>query len=138
MPEQEKPLPKVKIYRHTEQMKQDPRGWAFFPFQAGPDIRPPCDTESLHLVMSQPGAVRGNHYHEHSAEWFCVFGGRAELYYEENGVVRTEPLDRDDLVVYIPPGVPHTIKNIGSTPVYLLAFREKTAENPHTKPYPLV
>lgn len=131
-------MPKVKIYRHSEQMKTDQRGWAFFPFQAGPDVRPPCDTESLHLVMSEPGAVRGNHFHHHSAEWFCVFGGRAELYYEEEGIVQTVLVDRDDLVIHIPAGVPHAVKNIGTTPVYLLAFRENAEGDPHTNPYPLV
>ena len=131
-------MPKVKIYRHSEQMKQDRRGWAFFPFQAGPDVRPPCETESLHLVMSEPGAIRGNHFHDHSAEWFCVFGGQGELYYEEDGLVQTARLDRDDLVIYIPPGVPHAVKNIGSTPLFLLAFRENAKGDPHTKPHPLV
>lgn len=128
-------MDRLKIFSLPGQLKADPRGWVFFPFQADPGPAPGgCDPSSLHIVQSLPGAVRGNHYHPTAAEWLYVFGGPTALYWKEDGRLHSKVLDGDDRLVYIPAGVTHTVVNTGAGPVYLVSFRESHREEDHTRP----
>ena len=33
------------------------------------------NVKNIHYSHSLPGAIRGNHYHEHKTEWLCVTQG---------------------------------------------------------------
>lgn len=77
---------------------------------------------NAHLVLTEPGHVRGNHYHERGTEVIVVLGpGLVRL--REDGV------DRDVLVppgeatrFVIPPGVPHAFRAPGPGPMVLIGF----------------
>lgn len=78
--------------------------------------------ENVHVVISLPGAVRGNHYHLHGTETMTV-SGPAVVAIRENQSVQTIAVP--DSAVYrftIPPQVSHAIQNTGDKPSVLVAF----------------
>ena len=98
----------------------------FFPFDRLPVNNPVnIELESLHLVMSLPGMVRGNHIHPETGEWICVFGGPARFFWEDEGQVRSRDLDDETTLIHIPAGVGHALRNNGDKPNFLIAFRKK-------------
>ncbi|MDY6850805.1 MAG: cupin domain-containing protein [Thermodesulfobacteriota bacterium] len=123
---------RVKIFALNDQFNPGDRGWAFFPFQAGLGLSPAgCDLVSLHMVKTRPGARRGNHRHPESAEWLYVYGGNASFYWQEEAKVKEALLNKGAHAVYIPADTAHAIKNTGTGPFYLTAFREVSSQCPH-------
>lgn len=72
----------------------------------------------MFVSRTNPGFTRGNHYHDLKVEKFCVLEGDA--------VIRFRPILREEVtehrvsgtefkVVDIPPGMTHSIENVGST-----------------------
>ena len=124
----------LKIYKPTDQFFSDERGWAFFPFQGDlASIPAGIDLTSFHVVKTEPGHVRGNHFHPETAEWLHVFGQAFELFWQEDGENKSETFYEENLIIFIPPNIPHAVKNIGSGPMYVAAFREKSVKGPHTR-----
>lgn len=90
---------------------------------------------NLHIVSLKPGAVRGNHYHEHQTEWICVLGGPCKFV-----AVDRESGERMELVfdgescpqIVVGPGVSHAAKNTGEEAIYLLCYADQPLdrENP--------
>ena len=116
----------VKIIEIGSGLKEDERGWALFPFQLGVDglDASRIDWDSLHLVLSRPEAVRGNHIHPDGAEWLFCCQGTTMLYWEEDGVVASAELAGGAFLVFIPAGIPHALINNGRTDSVIMAFRE--------------
>lgn len=132
-------MDRVKIFVLPKQFHSDRRGWVFVPFQA--DLDPPpsgMDLSSLHTVRTEPGAVRGNHYHPDAAEYLHVFGGTCTFHWEEDGRVLSEVLDGDDRLIFVPAGTAHALENTGSGPVWLVALRGAAEAEPHTIPREIV
>ncbi len=128
----------VQIIPLPEGLKTDGRGWVLFPFQNIPGPAPQADLWTLHVVRSEPGAIRGNHYHPGSAEWLHIFGGRATFHWEEDGQVRSRVIDRDDVLIFIPPGISHAVTNDSDRAVYLWAFREPSDQPDESRSRPIV
>jgi dTDP-4-dehydrorhamnose 3,5-epimerase-like enzyme len=108
------------VKKHVLARRADARGWVVDPVirpsQAGP-------LGHAHLASLEPGAIRGNHVHSGAAEFVLVWGGRAEIAWEENGRVTREVVSDDPLVVFeIPPGIPHAVTNVGARTAYLIAY----------------
>ncbi len=77
----------------------------------------------MFVSRTRPGVTRGNHYHDLKVEKFCVLEGDA--------VIRFRPILGDEVsehrvsgrefkVVDIPPGMTHSIENVGSTEMIVL------------------
>lgn len=77
----------------------------------------------MFVSRTNPGFTRGNHYHDIKVEKFCVLDGDA--------VIRFRPILGDEVtehrvsgtdfkVVDIPPGMTHSIENVGSTEMIVL------------------
>jgi len=74
---------------------------------------------------TKPGVVRGNHYHTHKIEKFCVIEGNALIRLrnrdtneiKEYGVSGNEPE-----IVEMTTGWTHNIKNVGDTEMKLLIW----------------
>jgi len=77
----------------------------------------------MFVSRTLPGITRGNHYHDLKVEKFCVLEGDA--------VIRFRPILGDDVtehrvsgtdfkVVDIPPGMTHSIENVGATEMIVL------------------
>jgi len=85
---------------------------------------------NAHVVISQPGAVRGNHYHLNGREMIAVMGP-AMVRIEENDQIRDIEIPVNKVYRWvIPPMVPHAIKNTGDQPNILVAFNTVT-HDPH-------
>ena len=88
----------------------------------------PLDAERLpqqrnvHVAMTAPGAIRGNHYHEHSSEVSVVIGP-ALVRLREDGVLRDIQVPEGRAYRFVfPPGVSHAFQNTGASPLFLMAF----------------
>lgn len=77
----------------------------------------------MFVSRTHPGITRGNHYHDLKVEKFCVLEGEA--------VIRFRPILGTDVtehrvsgsnfkVVDIPPGITHSIENVGNTEMVVL------------------
>lgn len=99
----------------------DARGFVFEPLLE----REIAAQRNLHVVLSLPGAVRGNHMHGRRTEILAVVGP-ALVRYRENGELRDVTLGETEVVRFeFPPGVPHAIKNTGSRPQVILSFNDQ-------------
>jgi UDP-2-acetamido-2,6-beta-L-arabino-hexul-4-ose reductase len=70
----------------------------------------------IFVSRSNPGVVRGNHYHDTKIEKFCVVQGRAAICFRHilgGEVIRYEVSGEEMTVVDIPPGYTHSIENLG-------------------------
>jgi dTDP-4-dehydrorhamnose 3,5-epimerase-like enzyme len=96
----------------------DRRGFLTEPLR--PDQLP--TQRNVHLVLSAPGAVRGNHYHRRGTEVMVVVGP-ALIRIREAGVVRDVHVpDRQAFRFTFPPGVAHAIQSTGSSPLVFVCF----------------
>jgi dTDP-4-dehydrorhamnose 3,5-epimerase-like enzyme len=77
---------------------------------------------NVHLVLTEPGGIRGNHYHVRGSEITVVLGP-ALFRYRDEGVVRD--LHIPEGVAFrmrIPPGVAHAFRNTGEGTQVILGF----------------
>jgi UDP-2-acetamido-2,6-beta-L-arabino-hexul-4-ose reductase len=81
---------------------------------------------NAHVVVSQPGAVRGNHYHIYGTETISVKGPALLRIREENDTRDIEIPNARIFRFIIPPKVSHAIKNTDSQPNILVAFNTQT------------
>jgi UDP-2-acetamido-2,6-beta-L-arabino-hexul-4-ose reductase len=99
-------------------MRTDRRGW----------LVEPVDQDALrlqanaHLVLSQPGEIRGNHFHRRGAEIMVVVG-TALVRARVDGALRdvTVP-EGESYRFHIPPGVAHAVMGTGASPMILISF----------------
>ena len=78
--------------------------------------------KNAHVVMTEPGGIRGNHYHEHGTE-IAVVMGPALVRLREGGVIRDMNVPEGEAYRFtVPPGVAHAFQNTGSNPMLLIAF----------------
>lgn len=97
---------------------QDARGFVIEPLDAG---RLPKQ-QNVHVAMTASGAIRGNHYHEHSTE-VSVIIGPALVRLREDGVVRDIQVPEGRAYRFtLPPLVSHAFQNTGSAPMLIMAF----------------
>lgn len=83
-----------------------------------------------HLILSvaHPGQTKGGHFHKRKHEWFCVIKGKALLEVVNNRTGETASVVMGDnamVLVKIYPHHTHTIKNVGSEDMYLLAYTDE-------------
>ena len=96
----------------------DARGLVLEP--VGPDDLP-CQ-KNVHLVLTEPGCVRGNHFHERGTEITVVLGP-ALLRYREGGGVRDFIVPEGEAYrATIAPGVAHAFQNTGKGRMIVLGF----------------
>ena len=124
----------------SEEIFTDPRGLSFFPLRDRVR-RPEILIRNFHLVSIEPGQVRGNHAHPGHLEWLYPFHGAGDFIWEGSDGSRQERrLAGGRVLIRIPPGVAHAMRNPGPEVMYLLAWREpaaETGEQPETLPHPL-
>ncbi len=115
---------------------RDARGLVFEPL----DAAELAIQRNLHVVITEPGQVRGNHYHRLTTETVAVLGP---------ALVRVRGVDglRDFALAggeirrfVIPPGIPHAIRHDGPQAGVLVSFatRPHDPENPDTYPEILI
>jgi len=78
--------------------------------------------QNVHIVVSQPGAVRGNHYHRVGTERITVIGP-ALARFREGSEISDIVIEAGEAVRFtIPPGISHAVKNTGAHPCVMVAF----------------
>lgn len=108
----------------------DARGVVFEPLAADRI----ASQRNAHVVISQPGVVRGNHYHSRGTETIAV-AGPALVRIKENDEIRDIEVPKKKVYRFtFPPNVPHAIKNTGDQLNILVAFNtcEHDPEDPDT------
>ena len=97
---------------------RDPRGLVFEPLAAD-DI---AMHRNVHVVITVPGAIRGNHHHTRGTEITSVVGP-VLVRYREAGIVRDVEVPAGEAWRFaFPTGVAHAFKNTGSAPFALVSF----------------
>lgn len=95
---------------------------------------------NAHVVVTRPGAVRGNHVHARGTE-VCVCVGPALVRLREGGAVRDVTVPAGEAWRFvIPPGVGHAFRNTGDAPMLLVAFNTEAHDPaaPDVAPDPLI
>lgn len=99
-------------------LHSDARGWVCEPL--GPDGLP--GQRNVHMVLTEPGCVRGNHLHQRGTEVLTVVGP-ALFRAREGDRLRDVTVPEGEVYrITIPPGVAHAVRNTGSAPGVLVSF----------------
>jgi len=115
----------IRIHLLDARLWSDQRGWGVRPLEAAGLAGVPLG--DLHVVSLRPGMVRGDHHHD-GTEWLLITEGTVEFRSRasEEEPVRSQTLEGDHpVLVEIPPGVRHAIRNVGERTVYLVAFSDR-------------
>jgi dTDP-4-dehydrorhamnose 3,5-epimerase-like enzyme len=78
--------------------------------------------KNVHVVLTQPNEVRGNHVHQTAVEITSVVGP-CLIRLKEAGVVRDIDVPAGEIYrLEIPPGVVHAFRNTGDSAMVLVSF----------------
>lgn len=105
---------------NAEQVRvhRDPRGVVFEPLNA----EQLAGQQNVHVVVSVPGCVRGNHFHQRAREILTAMGP-ALVRFREEGKMRDVLVPEGEAYRFIiPPGVAHAVQNTGQGPSVLVSF----------------
>jgi UDP-2-acetamido-2,6-beta-L-arabino-hexul-4-ose reductase len=95
---------------------------------------------NIHYSYSNPGAIRGNHYHKHKTEWLCVTFGTGRIILEDNVTKERKEfaLTGDSpVLVKIPSNVAHAIENCDpNIPMHLLVIMNEEFSSTDSDTYP--
>ncbi|MDR3635305.1 MAG: cupin domain-containing protein [Isosphaeraceae bacterium] len=107
-----------KVVIETVTFSTDSRGLVLEP--VGPDALP--SQRNVHLVFTEPGCVRGNHFHRRGAEITVALGPGLFRYREGDEVRDFHLVDGQAYRFRIPPGIAHAFQNTGRGPMVLIGF----------------
>ncbi len=103
---------------HNLKMISDSRGFVFEPLPADAF----SDQKNGHVVVSDPGVIRGNHYHIKGEERIAVVGPSL-VRYRQNDEIKDIDIPAGEVYGFtFPPGVGHAIQNLSDRPNVLVAF----------------
>ena len=108
----------------------DQRGYVYEPLEEG-HLR---DQRNVHVVLTEPGAIRGNHFHPTGTEITTVCGP-ARVRIKEGGELATHDIpDGETWRFTFPPGVVHAFQNTGARQLVLVSFNTLPHDpaNPNT------
>jgi len=109
---------------------RDARGSLFEPL----NVEELARQRNTHVVLTQPGQVRGNHWHRQSTEMTVVVGPcRVRL--KEDGALRDVDVPAGEAWRFtLPPGVVHAYQNTGQSTMLLISFASEVHDptNPDT------
>lgn len=124
------------VYFEKLNVMRDVRGSVFEPLPA--DAL--ADKRNVHVVISGPGVVRGNHYHRRGRETMAVMGPALVRVRDEDEVqdIRV-PAGEVYCFVFLP-GQAHAIRNLSNGPNILVAFNtvEHDRQAPDVESDPLL
>ena len=99
-------------------VNSDARGAVFEPLE--PEIL--AGWRNVHAVITEPGAVRGNHRHLRGTELTAVYG-EALVRYRDGEATREATVPAGEVWRFqFPPGVPHAFKNTGERSFVIVSF----------------
>lgn len=104
----------------VEKLKRacDERGQVFEPL----DAHALREQRNVHVVLTEPGHIRGNHFHHAGTEITAVLGP-ARVRYREGSEVTTVDVPANEVWRFVfPPGVAHAFQNTGAAPLVIVSF----------------
>lgn len=110
------------------QFYTDARGWVVEPLQE----QQIASQRNVHVVFTEPGHVRGNHFHERTTEILLAMGPALVRWRETGEVREVRVADGEALRFTIPPGIAHAVQNTGQRPLVLVSFNDR----PHDRVRP--
>jgi UDP-2-acetamido-2,6-beta-L-arabino-hexul-4-ose reductase len=118
----------------------DPRGW-LVEFLKQSEITEKI--QQIYIVSLEPGAIRGNHYHQKRIEWFFVIGDDIRIHLQDIKTKETKIIDiRPDnpLRISIFPSTAHAVANKGKNVAYLISAQNNIYDSnaPDTFEYKLL
>jgi dTDP-4-dehydrorhamnose 3,5-epimerase-like enzyme len=114
---------------HYEKLNviKDARGVVFEPL-SGDAI---SDKKNVHVVISGPGVIRGNHYHKEGEETIVVMGP-ALVRVRDHAEIKDIDIPDGEVYSFIfPQGQSHAIKNLSSGMNILVAFNTAGHDRQH-------
>ena len=96
----------------------DTRGFVFEPLVSEAF----SSQRNAHVVMSDPGVVRGNHYHVRGEETVAVMGPALVRFRDKDEIKDIEIPAGKAFRFTFPPGVSHAIQNLNKAPNVIVAF----------------
>jgi dTDP-4-dehydrorhamnose 3,5-epimerase-like enzyme len=78
--------------------------------------------QNVHAVITEPGAVRGNHRHLRGTEVSAVVGPALVRYCEDGQTCDARVPEGEVWRFHFPPGVSHAFRNTGDRPFLLVSF----------------
>ena len=78
--------------------------------------------KNVHVVLTQPNEVRGNHVHRTAVETTTVVGPCRVRLKEQGEVKDIDVAEGEILRLTIPPGVVHAFRNTGTSAMVLVSF----------------
>lgn len=112
-------------------LKTDDRGWLFELVKSKP-------FGQIFVSKTKPGITRGNHYHDTKVEKFCVIQGQGVIRFRHvlgEEVIEYPVNDHEIKVVDIPPGLTHSIENIGEGEMITLFWANEIFESSRPDTY---
>jgi dTDP-4-dehydrorhamnose 3,5-epimerase-like enzyme len=97
---------------------RDPRGTLFEPLMDD-ELQA---QKNVHVVLTQPNEVRGNHSHRTAVETTTVVGPCLIRLKEEGEIRDIQVAEGELLRLTIPPGVVHAFRNTGSSALVMVSF----------------
>ncbi len=117
------------------ELRRDARGVVFEPLA----VHELAGTRNVHVVLTEPGHVRGNHHHTRTTEWMTVLGP-ARLRVRRDGRVEEVVVPSGEAWRFtFPPGVAHAVVFDGESAGFLVSFTDMVHDraDPDTVPDPL-
>jgi dTDP-4-dehydrorhamnose 3,5-epimerase-like enzyme len=108
----------ARVAIHSVKVHRDLRGALFEPLSDA-ELR---TQKNVHVVLTQPNEVRGNHVHRTAVETTSVVGP-CLVRLKEQGAVRDIEVPAGEIMrLTIPPGVVHAFRNTGDSTMVLVSF----------------
>lgn len=100
----------------------------------------PFPVADMHVATIEPGAVRGNHYHAERREVLIILAAdRWSLHWDEGADTsarQREFTDPGAVLVTVPPGMSHAIRNDGALPMQLCGLADGPYDAARPDAYP--
>ena len=110
--------PTTRAVVHSVKTHRDARGSVFEPLNDA-EL---AGQKNVHVVLTEPNAVRGNHVHRTAVETTSV-AGPCLIRLKEDGVIRDLAVPAGEIWrLTIPPGVVHAFRNTGEDVMVLVSF----------------
>jgi len=115
----------MKVLVETVDQKSDQRGSVWEPV----DNAELTSQSNCHVVITEPGGVRGNHYHKIGTEIAIQRGPALVKYRDETGTQNVEIGEGEIVRFVFPPNCAHAFQNTGNTSNLLVAFNTEVFDS---------
>lgn len=103
------------------EIRRDERGLVFEPVDAA-ELSRQCN---CHVVLTEPGGLRGNHWHRRATEVSIVLGPARVRIRHQAGLEDVLVPEGQAYRFVFPPGVAHAMQNTGARPMLVVAFTDQ-------------